>query len=683
MTSYDRTSAESAGRVQMLIERSSLGEEGPALLRRRAARSQIVRIRALLDQPPPGPGGTNPRHRARRAGGPALPVEIPPESPVPGVELRAFTARAATELASVERDTVRSVIERVLTELVQHLDIDFAYVRRIDRQRQATVLIAEWPPRSVPDPDPLDVVYFDQAHSPFRAVQEAVEPTIRHVDSYSDQQVTSAVVPLLIRGASLGVLGLVKHGQWMWDGGEIDALVVIASLLAQQQARLEAESQVQYAAVHDDLTGLLNQHALMGYLQQRLRPGWPEPVATLFISVDRLTIVNNHLGRAAGDEVLRTIAARLKQYCERTDVVARFGHGEFVVVPAKAMDTVSAEFTAARIRQVLAAGIPIDGRSVSCGVSVGVAVATRGEVPAVVLRRADQALRAAKTQDGSGVAVFTDALFSQYDLHDDVTLLLHSAVSDDSLLLHYQPEVDLRTGRVLAVEALVRWQHPTRGLLPPDTFIGVAEATNLAGELGDWVIRAACAQLADWRHRGVASEVTLRINVSPMQLGHPDFVDSVESALMRHAIDGRFVCLEITENAALQDLPRTRMVLQALKRLHLQIAIDDFGTGYNTLPHLKALPLDAVKIDRSFVKVVNDSASDRAIIEAIVGLAGKFGLDVVGEGVETAAAARTLVALGCNRAQGFLITPPLPAAEVEQHLAAGSIAIPGESRAPR
>ncbi len=271
------------------------------------------------------------------------------------------------------------------------------------------------------------------------------------------------------------------------------------------------------------------------------------------------------------------------------------------------------------------------------------------------------------------MALFTDAMRAQFELQDDVELNLRSAVADGSLILHYQPEVDLRTGRIVAMEALVRWMHPTRGLLPPGAFVTVAEATNLAGELGRWVLRTACAQFAQWRRQGLATNMVMRINVSPVQLVSLDFVERIEDILRHFGIDGSSICLEITEHVVVQDLARTQVTLRGLKRMGVQIAIDDFGTGYSSLSHLKALPVDAVKIDRGFVQRLGASTDDLAIVKSIIGLAGSFGLGVVGEGVETPVAARTLVGLGCYRAQGFLIARPLPADEVGEHLALGRI----------
>ncbi len=606
---------------------------------------------------------------------------------MPRRTLDSLVTQVASELMGVDATTMVAASERVLAELVDHFDVDFSYLRHTDRVKRATVLVAEWPHRDdVPDPDPLHTVEFEHADSVFAALEYATEPLIvrpsRDSADYQETirkssgipEVAMACVPLVSRGESTGVLGFVKMGDREWTKRELNVLKAIAALFAQLQARVVAEERLRYIALHDDLTGLANRRALLEYMEERLRPGEAGPVATFFLDLDRLKALNDFLGHSAGDNFIRTLARRLEQNLEPGDMIARLGGDEFVIVPAATMDAVAAELEATRIQQVIGRRVSVGQESVSRGVSVGVALGIPGETSVSdVLRRADHALLSAKSGGGNGVAVFTDAMRAQFELQDDVELNLRSAVSDGSLILHYQPEVDLRTGRIVALEALVRWQHPTRGLLPPGAFVSVAEATNLAGELGRWVIRSACSQFADWRRRGLAANVVMRINVSPVQLVSADFVERIDDILRLFGIDGSSVCLEITEHVVVQDLVRTRLTLRGLKRMGVQIAIDDFGTGYSSLSHLKALPVDAVKIDRGFVQRLGDSNDDLAIVKSIIGLAGSFGLGVVGEGVETPMAARTLVGLGCYRAQGFLIARPMPAEEVEAQLRQGRI----------
>ncbi|WP_281202154.1 putative bifunctional diguanylate cyclase/phosphodiesterase [Nocardia jejuensis] len=611
-----------------------------------------------------------------------------------------MVTQVASELMGVDATTMVASSELVLSWLVEHFDVDFSFLRHTDQEQRSSMLVAEWPRRPAPSgPDPLQVAHFDEADSAFAQLEHATEPfVIRPTPEYADYQrtiressglaeVSVAAVPLLSRGEPTGVLGFVKEGDREWSTREINVLKAIAALFAQLQARVVAEERLRYIAMHDDLTGLANRRALLEHMEDRLQPGCPGPVAAFFLDLDRLKALNDFLGHTAGDNFIRTLATRLRENLDPGDMIARLGGDEFVIVPIKPMEASAADQEAIRIQQLIARRVTVGGETVSRGASIGVSLGIPGETTvADVLRRADHALLSAKSSGGNGVAVFTDAMRAQFELQDDVELNLRSAVSDGSLLLHYQPEVDLRTGRVVALEALVRWQHPTRGLLPPGAFVGVAEATNLAGELGRWVIRSACEQFARWRRRGLASNVVIRINVSPVQLVSLDFVETMEGILRRFGIDGSSVCLEITEHVVVQDLARTQVTLRGLKRMGVQIAIDDFGTGYSSLSHLKALPVDAVKIDRGFVQRLGASADDLAIVKSIVGLAGSFGLGVVGEGVETTVAARTLVALGCYRAQGFLIARPMPADEVEKHLAAGRIALdldlPGAARTP-
>ena len=234
-------------------------------------------------------------------------------------------------------------------------------------------------------------------------------------------------------------------------------------------------------------------------------------------------------------------------------------------------------------------------------------------------------------------------------------------IETGSLTLHYLPEIDLRTGEVLATEALVRWEHPTRGLLMPDSFIHVAESINLAGELGRWVLREACGQFSRWRARGIGENAVLRVNVSPVQLVTDGFVESVAEAIAEFGLDGKSVCLEITESVVVQDIETTHITLAGLKEVGVHIAIDDFGTGYSVLTHLKSLPVDTLKIDRSFVRDLGSNPDDLAIVRTVIALAEAFGLEVVAEGVESETAAVTLLQHGCHRAQGFLLSRPLPA----------------------
>jgi diguanylate cyclase (GGDEF)-like protein len=442
------------------------------------------------------------------------------------------------------------------------------------------------------------------------------------------------------------------------------------------QARVKAEDQLRHRAEHDDLTGLCNRRALLDHLAARLAPGSPGPVATLYFDLDRLKTINDYLGHTAGDWFIRVLADRLQQSTKRPSVIARLGGDEFVVVPTEPTSATEAEELAEHLLGVLRERVAIDGEMLTRTVSIGVALGVPGrDTTKELLRRADQALMTAKAEGGNRVAAATEEMALESEFRNDIELHLQNVIENGALFLRYLPEVDMRTGRVLATEALVRWEHPTRGLLSPASFIAVAESINLAGELGRWVMRTACAEFARWRATGVADDVTLRLNVSPVQLVAGGFVESVAGILAEFDLPRGSVCVEITESVVVHDLETTSITLAGLREAGVKVAIDDFGTGYSVFAHLKQLPVDVLKIDRSFVTDLGRNPDDLAIVRAIIALADAFGLQLVAEGVETEAAAQTLLRHGCRRAQGFLLSEPLAGDEMLALLVEGGVSV--------
>ena len=589
----------------------------------------------------------------------------------------------ATKLMAVDAATSAEVSREVLADLVGHFGVDVSFLRYNDHAIRATRLIAEWPVRpDIPDPDPLGLVYFAEADPVFAAAEDAKEILVfRPEPSTDDYQrtieegrnipVTSmAVVPMLSGDVTTGCLGFVKIGDREWTPAELNALKAIASLFAQVQARIVAEDQLRFLAEHDDLTGLHNRRALLAHLDKRLAEGQQGPVSALFLDLDRLKAINDYLGHTAGDWFIREFSKRLIEGAEGPNLIARLGGDEFVVVPASAMNAAEAEELANQLQSTLRERVSIDGEMLTRTVSVGVALGLPGrDSTSDLLRRADQALLAAKSSGGNKIAVFSDDMSLKGEFRNDIELHLQSAIENAALVLHYLPEVDMRTGEILAFEALVRWQHPTRGLLSPNAFIGVAESINFAGELGRWVMRAACKEFSRWRAKGIGEGVVLRLNVSPVQLVTDGFVETVAGTIGEFGLDGGSVCLEITESVVVQDIETTRITLAGLKEVGVQIAIDDFGTGYSVLSHLKSLPVDTLKIDKSFVRDLGTNPGDLAIVRAVIALAESFGLELVAEGVETEAAALTLLRHGCYRAQGFLLSRPVAGAAMESLLA--------------
>lgn len=586
----------------------------------------------------------------------------------------------ATDLMAVTSATSVEVSRRVMGDLVSYFDVDVSFLRHNDHRIRASELVAEWPPRpATAGPDPLKIVYFSDSDPLFAETEHLDAPTILRAEPPpeidSRGPATVAEVPLRSGEVTTGVLGFVKFGDRVWEQEELNALEAIASLFAQVQARIAAEDRLRYLAEHDDLTGLYNRRALLTHLDRRLAAGAPGPVAVLFFDLDRLKAVNDYLGHIAGDWFIRILAERLQQG-EEEKFVARLGGDEFVVVPTALMTVDAAETLAHRLQSVLRERVSIDGEMLTRTISIGVAVGRPGcDDTSDLLSRADQAVLTAKGAGGNCIRVFSEGMSQEIALRNDIELHLQNVIDSGSLILHYLPEVDIRTGEILATEALVRWQHPTRGLLPPDRFIGVAESINLAGDLGRWVLRNACAEFARWRAAGVGGQTVLRVNVSPVQLVTEGFVDSVAGVMAEFGLEPGSVCLEITESVVVQDIDTTRVTLAGLKDAGVQVAIDDFGTGYSVLSLLKSLPVDTLKIDKGFVQDLGSNPGDLAIVRAIIALAEAFGLELVAEGVETEVGARTLLHHGCHRAQGFLLSRPVPGAEMEQLLAVGRVPV--------
>jgi len=559
------------------------------------------------------------------------------------LSLERLVTTVAARLMAANAATSVKVSEEVLYVLVEYFDVDVSFLRYNDHSIRASLLVAEWPVRpDIPDPDPLGVVYFVDADPVFAASEHGKTPLVFRPDDEVYQkrieegrdvpQTSMAAAPLVSGELTTGIIGFVKFGDREWRDDELNALEAIGSLFAQVQARVNAEDQLRHLAEHDDLTGLCNRRALLAHLEARLQPGRPGPVSALFFDLDRLKTVNDYLGHTAGDWFLQAMAERLKASVDAGSHIARLGGDEFVVVPAGALSAEAAEQDAHALLGILRERVAIDGELLTRTVSIGVAQGLPGrDTTSDLLRRADQALLTAKGSGGNQV------------------------------------------GEVLAAEALVRWEHPTRGLISPASFIAVAESINLAGELGRWVMRTACAEFAHWRAQGIGTNTVLRINVSPVQLVTDGFAESVAAIMSEFGLERGSICLEITESVVVQDLETTSITLAGLKAAGVQLAIDDFGTGYSVLSHLKSLPVDVLKIDRSFVTDLGSNPDDLAIVRAIIALAEAFGLQLVAEGVESELAALTLLRHGCHRAQGFLLSPPLSGADLGALMATGRV----------
>lgn len=441
-------------------------------------------------------------------------------------------------------------------------------------------------------------------------------------------------------------------------------------------ARKAAERDLEHQALHDALTGLPNRVLLVDRLEQMLarRPDQCDGCSLLFVDLDHFKRVNDSLGHQAGDTVLKTVAGRLLQTVRPGDTVARLAGDEFVVACADAHNYRDAAVIAQRLLDELAMPVRVGGQSIFLTASIGIALADAHSDPETLLGAADTAMYEAKSTGRGHYELFDERMRTQVASRLHVESDLRHALDRGEFELHFQPIVESAGGALVAVEALLRWHHPQRGLVSPAEFIPIAEETGLVVPLGAWVLAEACRHAARWAQlRTTGPRLGVSVNLSGRQLGRSDLVPTVRRILEDAAVDLRRVRLgvEVTETVVMQDPTGAARTLQNLRGLGVHLSIDDFGTGYSSLAYLKRFPVDTIKVDRSFVTAIERDAVDQAIVGSVLQLARALDLSVVAEGVETESQAEVLRDLGVQRMQGYLFARPQPAAEIDALLQAG------------
>jgi diguanylate cyclase (GGDEF)-like protein/PAS domain S-box-containing protein len=435
----------------------------------------------------------------------------------------------------------------------------------------------------------------------------------------------------------------------------------IANALGLALDRRRAEEETLHRAFHDALTGLPNRTLFVHRLQRALERTsvLPSRVGVFVVDLDHFKVINDSLGHELGDALLIEVAGRLRDCVRPGDMVARLGGDEFALMCEDATDTDRVESIAERIAEGLDAPIEIAGRAIHVRASVGVALPTSTNATAAsLLRDADVALYQAKDRGRGGHAIFEETHRALAVTRLETESELRRALPAGELRVHYQPTVNLESGCTTGAEALVRWAHPTRGMIRPTEFIPIAEQTDLIDTVGRWVLKEACRQLAEWSAEPATAMLSVAVNLSARQLCQPGLTSEVALVIGQLGIDPAKLCLEITESALMVDLDRAIQAVRELKTLGLRIAVDDFGTGYSSLSYLTRLPVDVVKIDRSFISAIAHDDQDRAITRGIIDLAHSLRLEVVAEGVETDEQRALLQEMGCDLAQGFLFARP-------------------------
>lgn len=434
--------------------------------------------------------------------------------------------------------------------------------------------------------------------------------------------------------------------------------------------RKRLEKQLQYQASHDMLTGLANRNLLQERLRQAIAYAarYGHPVWVAFLDLDRFKVINDSLGHKAGDTMLKAIAERLQSASRETDTVARHGGDEFVLILPERADGDQALGYLQRIIDTVAQPLMIAGHEFFVSCSIGVAVyPTDGTDPGILVEHADIAMYRAKAAGRNNVQFYASAMNERALERLRIEGALRNAIEREEFLLHYQPQVDLRTGQIVGMEALIRWQHPELGITSPSNFIGLAEETGLIVQIGAWVLRTACAQNKAWQRAGLG-HLRIAVNLSARQFVQQDLAQMIATVLKETGLAAHYLELELTESLVMTEVERAVAILRDLKALGTKLSIDDFGTGYSSLAYLKRFPIDVLKIDQSFVRDITLDPDDAAIVTLIIRLAHSLRLHVIAEGVETHEQMDYLRRQGCDLMQGYYFSPPVSAAAFEQML---------------
>jgi diguanylate cyclase (GGDEF)-like protein/PAS domain S-box-containing protein len=485
-------------------------------------------------------------------------------------------------------------------------------------------------------------------------------------------------VEIELRRADRRALWVLENLALVGDG----SAAVVHATVVDISDRKRAEEQIEFHAYHDVLTHLPNRKLFTDRLRHSLTRAKRnnKAVAVMFIDVDHFKSVNDTLGHTAGDELLLEMARRLRECVREDDTVARLGGDEFTIILSELRHPEDALGVAEKILAAVQEPLTIGGMPIVVSASIGIALYPEdGHDPESLLRNADSAMYRAKEAGRSTVQLCTDEMKQRALERLAVESRLRTAVNDQQLILAYQPQVSLVTGRTIGVEALVRWNDPVRGIVGPDSFIPIAEETRLILPLGEWVLRTACRQMKEW-HDGGCGPMRIAVNLSARQFQQHDLVEMIRSALEDAGLPASSLELEITETTAMQNGEATVETLRALRKLGVGISLDDFGMGYSSLNYLKRFPITAVKIDRAFVNDLTTNDGDAAIVTAVIGMARSLRLRVVAEGVETAEQFAFLRAKDCDEAQGYYFSRPAGAEEITRMLLERRMLVVHESR---
>ena len=456
---------------------------------------------------------------------------------------------------------------------------------------------------------------------------------------------------------------------------EANAHLVVATIESHKLAEQveSAKVELHHLAYHDVLTGLPNRLLLLDRLSQAIELARRQGrlLAILFLDLDRFKHINDSLGHAVGDQLLQAVARGLLSCVRHSDTVSRPGGDEFVLLLSSIERAQDAAVAAQKILTTLALPHGVDGHDLHITVSIGISVyPDDGRDADTLMKCADTAMYHAKEDGRNNYAFFREDMNARAVQRQAIEASLRRALERQEFVLHYQPKINLQSGTLVGVEALIRWQHPEQGLLPPSRFVSIAEDCGLILPIGRWVLHEACAQARAWQQAGLAP-ITVAVNTSALEFRAKDFLNNIRATLASTGLESRFLELELTESVLMRDAESTNAVLHALAELGVKLAVDDFGTGYSSLSYLRQFPVDTLKIDQSFVSHLSSNPDDATIVTAVISLGQSLHKRVIAEGVETREQYAFLVAQNCDEGQGYFFGRPLLAAEIAALLASG------------